>query len=332
MNKLLTIAAIAATAICGCTRAVTMTSTDDFTNEVYAPRYATGFRIYSPANDTTRLMLEVYRPDTLSIIIPEGGFRSLLCMSSTYVGALSAIGADSTVVAVSNREYICNPTVKALAAEAGYDGAMDYEAILAAKPELALIYGIGGRNPAEGKLDELAIPTVYIHDFEEQQPLGRAEWIVALGALCGRDARPAFNRIADSYKPSPGETGVMMNAPYQGTWFIAGKDNYMTRLVEDGGGKICARQPEGVSSRPIDLEEALPALAKAEIWLCPGMVSTAAEARRLAPKGNFSGEIWNQTPDFYESGASRPDLVIKELNRIFTSTAPDSMRYFVRLK
>lgn len=318
--------------MCGCTRTVTLTSTDDFTNEVYSPSYATGFRIYSPANDTTRLMLEVYRPDTMRIIIPEGGFGSLLCMSSTYVGALAAIGADSAVVAVSNREYICNPTVKSRAAEAGYDGAMDYEAILAAKPDLALIYGIGGRNPAESKFDELAIPTVYIHDFEEQQPLGRAEWIVALGALCGRDARSTFSKIADAYEPAAGETRVMMNAPYQGTWFIAGKDNYMTRLVEDGGGKICARQPEGVSSRPMDLEEALPALAHAEIWLCPGMVSTAAEARRLVPKGDFSGEIWNQTPDFCESGATRPDLVTKELNKIFTFSAPDSMRYFIRLK
>lgn len=304
----------------------------DFTKEAYSPRYATGFRLYSLPEDTTHLALEVYRPDTMRISIPRGGYRSLLCMSSTYVGALSVLGTDSMIVAASSKEYIVNKSVKTRAAEAGYEGAMDYEAILAAKPDIALIYGIGGRSSIEGKLEELSIPFVYINDFEEQDPLGRAEWIVALGALTGTDGKPIFTDIEKAYIPSVGDKRVMINAPYSGNWFIPGKGNYISKLISDAGGRICVNQASGAQSTPVDLEEALPALASAQIWLNPGQVNTLAEAQRLVPKGKFKADVWNQTPDFYESGASRPDLVLEELKQIFNGTASDSMRYFTRLR
>ncbi len=318
--------------MCACTRTINLTDTSAYTDEVYVPEYAGGFKVYSLPDDSTSLALEVYRPDTMRIAIPRGGYRSLMCMSSTYVGGLTALGADSLIVAVSGKDYLNNQTVKAKAAEAGYEGAMDYEAILAAKPDIALIYGIAGRSPIEDKLKELSIPIVYINDFEEQNPLGRAEWMVALGALAGIDGRARFTEIKKAYTPVGGETTVMINAPYSGNWFIPGRENYMSKLIADAGGQICVNQVSGTQSITIDLEKALPALASAQIWLNPGQVNTMAEAQRLVPKGKFNAAVWNQTSDFYESGASRPDLVLDELKQIFKGTAADSLRYFTRLR
>jgi len=329
MNKILPLLVVL---LCACTRVTHLEETTDFTREAYSPRYATGFRLYSLPDDTTRLALEVYRPDTMRIAIPRGGFRSLLCMSSTYVGALTELGTDSVIVAASCKDNIVNSAVKQRAAEAGYDGAMNYEAILSVKPDLALIYGIGGRSPIEAKLEELSIPYVYVNDFEEQSPLGRAEWIVALGALTGIDGKTKFGEITKAYVPAGGETAVMINAPYSGSWFIPGKGNYMSKLISDAGGRLIVEQEAGAESGTIDLEEALPALSEATIWLNPGQAATLAEARRFVPKGKFTAAVWNQTPDFYESGASHPDLVVEELKMIFKATAPDSLRYFRRLR
>ncbi|MCM1310812.1 MAG: ABC transporter substrate-binding protein [Bacteroides sp.] len=319
-------------ALCGCKNTPHCADAADFTQTVYEPEYATGFKIYSLPNDFGRQAVEIYRPDTMRIVVPEGGFKSVMCMSSTYVGALSQLGADSMIVAVSNRDYIVNPYVSHHAAEAGYEGAMDYEAILAAKPEVAMIYGIGGHSPIEAKLKELNIPYVYINDFEEQNPLGRAEWMVAIGALVGKDAAANFDAVKAAYCPTSGETMVMINAPYSGNWFIPGRDNYMSKLITDAGGKLSASQQAGAESTVIDLEEAIPALNNSQVWLNPGQAGSLADAQRLIPKARINAEVWNQTSDFYESGASRPDLVLDELKMIFSGTESDSLRYFVRLK
>lgn len=331
MNKLI-ISLFLVIGITACTRTVLIKSADDYTREIYTPRYANGFRIYSIPSDSSQLALEVYRPDTMRIAIPIGGFRSLLCMSSTYVGNLSYLGADSLIVAVSCRDYLNDTIVKNRAVEIGYEGAIDYEAILSVKPDIALIYGIGGHSSIEGRLEELSIPYVYINDFEEQNPLGRAEWMVALGALTGTDRQHCFSEIVDNYRPAEGNVSVMLNAPYSGAWFIPGRANYISRLISDAGGKICVNQQSGAESTTIDLEEAIPALAGAEIWLNPGQVSDLAAVKNLVPKAKVNAKVWNQTSDFFEYGAARPDLVLNELQQIFQGSASDSLRFFTRLK
>jgi len=319
-----------------CTHVVKTAQNDGYEREVYKPAYATGFVIRSQTNDTTMLQLEIYRPDTMRIAIPRGGFGRVLCMSSTYVGMLDAVGTSDRIVAVSGKEYLTNEKVRQHAVEAGFDGAMDYETILAAKPEIALIYGISGANPIAAKLEEISIPHVYINDFEEQDPLGRAEWMVALGALTGTDGRTTFSNIAkqynNRYKKGTGQTKVMINAPYGGNWFIPGRGNYMSRLIADAGGQICVEQADGEESQAIDIEQALPALSTADVWLNPGQADSRTDLHRLVPKARFDGAVWNQNPDFYESGAARPDLVRHELEMIFSGLGADTLHYFRKVE
>lgn len=330
MKKLLPI--ILLSALTGCSAVSTREEGGDYSRTAYEPRYAEGFRLMSLPTDTNALMLEVYRPDTLRLEIPKGGFRRLVCMSSTYVGSLSELGQAAKVVGVSGRDWLTNRKVAERAVEVGYDGAMDYETLLSAQPDLVLLYGIGGESPIAAKLDALGVKHVYINEFEEQKPLGRAEWAVALGALTDTDGRKAFAEVCRGYRPAEGETPVMLNAPYSGNWFIPGKENYMTRLLGDAGARVAAPQHEGVESKPIDMETALSSLAASELWLFPGQARNAGDVRMLAPKADFRGPIWNQTPDFYESGAARPDLVLKELQGIVSGAPADSLRYFFRIQ
>lgn len=304
----------------------------DYPHTFYSPAHTSSFSIRQSEADTTLLMLEVYKPDTMRVAIPAGGFSRLGCMSSTYVGMLDAVAADDKVVAASSKDYLTNARVKARAIEVGYEGAMDYESLIAANVDLMLIYGIGGESPLAAKFDELGIPYVYISDFEEQDPLGRAEWTVALAALAGVDARDFIKEVSADYQPMAGSVPVMINSPYGGSWFIPGRDSYMSRLIADAGGQLAVAQQPGAESKPVDMEVAVPALNAARIWLNPGQVTDAASARRLAPHAHFSGQIWNQTPDFYESGAAWPGRVLRELQLIMAGNAPEKMQYFVKLK
>lgn len=304
----------------------------EYTEIYYSPKYSESFQIRTNPNDSGRKLLEVYRPDTMSIVIPSGGFKSIVCLSSTYIGFLAEAEASERITGVSRIDLVTNPLVKTEAVEVGYDGAFDYEAILSANPDLILIYGINGPNVIADKLSELNIDYVYIHDFEEQHPLGRAEWLIALGALVDKDMRAKFSNIAAAYKPDGGDSSIMLNAPYGGAWFIPGTDNYMSRLINDAGGRINAPQPAGEKSQPIDMEVAIPALNSADVWLNPGQAATIIQAERLAPHADFHGPIWNQRPDFYESGAVRPDLVLEELKRIFHHDETKPFHYFKKLQ
>lgn len=330
MKNILYILLLTLLASCA-SRPVQEEDTSAYTAEFYTPEYAGGFALKCLPDDSTRLILEVYSPDTMRVAIPQGGFGSLACMSSTYVGMLRAAGGADRIVAVSRRDLLTDADVSSRSVEIGYEGAMDYESLLASGAELTLIYGVGGESAIAGKLAELGVPYIYITDFEEQDPLGRAEWMVALGALAGQDARQKFAAVAQAYKPAEGSVSVMVNAPYGGAWFMPGRSNYMSRLINDAGGRLTATQPEGVESKPIDMEIAIPALNSSAIWLNPGRVSSREEAERLVPHASFRGSIWNQTSDFFESGAARPDLVLRELQLIFNGLQADSLHYFHKL-
>ena len=321
----------------GCTNVVKKEQQHDiseFSATYFEPTYASGFRIKSLPDDSTSLMLEVFSPDTSRIIIPRGGFQRVVAMSSTYVAHLETAGRLDRLVGVSSPQYISAPAVRAMSLpDVGYDGAMNYEQLLAVKPELVMLYGVGGASPIVPKLEELGVPYVYVSDFSEQLPLGRAEWIVASGALVGKDMRPVFDDIKAAYMPTEGDKAIMINAPYGGAWFIPGADGYMSRLIADAGARIVAPQRSGSDSTPIDSEEALMALTKADLWLCPGGATNLAELELAVPKSRFKGDVWNQTADFYESGAVRPDSVLSELKMIFNGTVPaDSLRYFYKVK
>lgn len=286
----------------------------------YAPEYANGFALYTNGE---QVMLETYRPDTMRVVIPQGGFERMACMSSTYVGLLDAAGSTERIVAVSGKRFLCNKAVAERVAEVGYEGAMDYESLLAAAPDIVLIYGVGGKSAIASKLEQLGLNYVYIGDFEEQDPLGRAEWMVALGALAGQDVKQRFGKIAEAYAPSEGDARVMLNAPYGGAWFLPGKDGYMTRLIEDAGGTLAVTPVAGYESTPVDMERAVVAVSSSQFWLNSGGANVA--------HAEFAGEKWEQTRDFFESGAARPDMVLHELQAIFQGGAPDTLRYFKRI-
>lgn len=329
MNRLFII--ISAIFCIACARVDKQPGTEEFHEVYYEPQYASGFRIFSNGDDR---MLEVYSPDTARIVIPRNGFKRIVCMSSTYVAHLEEAGRLDRLVGASSPQYISSEKVREMKVpDVGYDGAMNYEQLLAVKPELVMLYGVGGPSPIVSKLEELDVPYVYISDFEEPTPLGRAEWVVATGALVGEDMRPAFESVVSAYRPVNDSVKVMINAPYSGSWFIPGRDGYMAKLLRDSGARLMVEEPGGVESRPVDSEKALYALSKAEVWLCPGGSTSLPELKVAVPKARFNGPVWNQTPRFYEDGSIHPDSVLGELKMIMHGTTPaDSMRYFYRLR
>jgi iron complex transport system substrate-binding protein len=271
--------------------------------------------------------------DTLTINEP---LHSIVCMSSSYIGFLDALGGDSVVTAVSGLAYVQDPEVLEQAVDVGYDAALDYETILKLRPDLVLTYAVSAAEPPYlQKLRDLGIRTAIIHEHLESHPLARAEYIKFFGLLTGRKelSDSLFVDIRDRYLSLVCETDtpqkVLVNIPYADQWYIPGGDNYMTRLISDAGGEVLGAVPGRFESSVISVEKAFEYAQKADFWLNPGWCSTKDQLRSVHPLfADFpviDKPVWNNTKQntpgggnaFWETGPARPDLILEDLRAIF---------------
>lgn len=319
--------------------------------DVYTPRYASGFEIKCDGDSVSGII--VNNPwqgaDKMTMTYRVGNpAQRIVAMSSTYVAMLESLGAVDRLVGVSGLDFINSEAVGARRSEiadVGYDTNVDFEKIVMLNPDVILLYGVNGPNPAEEKLKELGIPYIYLGDYVEESPLGKAEWVVAIGEIIGRrdEAVELFNRISDNYnalKDSVAQSDytpeIMVNAPYNDVWWVPSANNYMAQLIADAGGRYICDEITGNSSKSIDIEEAYMYMTEADIWLNPGQAVTMSQLAAMTPRFTdtrpfTSGNVYNNNlklsagggNDFYESGVMRPDLVLKDLIKLFHPTAFD---------
>jgi iron complex transport system substrate-binding protein len=306
--------------------------------------------------------------DTLTVISPYDGSRdttvlhacrSLVCMSSSHVGYLEAIGADSLVSAVSGVNFLADSAVRCRAVEIGYDSSPDYETIVRLQPDYVLLYAISSApTQALLKLKDLGIPVIVLHEHLEPHPLGRAEYVKLFGQLagCPEKADSVYSEVRNNYlaltmsseiilSQALASTGsspakVLLNIPYGDQWYIPGSDNYLYRLISDAGGTILGAT-EGVQSSVISVEKAYELSREADFWLHPGWCTTKAELAGVHPLfAHFpvlQKPVWNNTAQatpgggnaFWETGPARPDLILQDLVSIFTASPTDSLTYYI---
>ena len=353
--------AIAVVTICMCVGCGSQNSatTSQFAKVAYAPHHASGFVIAEDEAHNT--LIRVTRPwqgdalveQRLVIFANEeqaknysgqyivGAAERVVCMSSSPVAMLDAIGAVNAIVGVSGKDYIINPAIVAndSVVDVGYDSNIDYEALVALRPDVVLMYGVTAENSAvTQKLRELDIPYLYLGDYTEQSPLGKAEWVVAIAEIvgCREHGEALFASIVERYEAVrttvavEDKPKVMFNLPYQDVWYMPSDDSYMVQLVEDAGGEYIYKgeNPTG-GSRGISLEEALHLVGRADRWLNVGQVSSLEELQGMAPHFMASGvvargEVYNNNrirsqgggSDFWESAIVRPDVVLQDLVNI----------------
>lgn len=264
----------------------------------------------------------------------EAPVRSLVCMSTSYIGFLAEIGAEDAATGVSGLRYVTCPAVRERAAEVGYEAAPDYERILSLQPDLVITYTVSSVLPAYIlKLRSLGIPVLILYEHLEPHPLGKAEYVKLFGALTGRCARAdsAFAAVAARYESLalpediPDRKKALVNIPYGDQWYVPGEANYLSRLVRDAGGEILGAEPGSGQSSIISVEKAYRMSQEADYWLHPGLCRTKAELRAAHPlfgdfpvleKGVYNN-ILRADPgggnDFWESGAMHPEWILEDL-------------------
>ena len=351
----------------------------DFSEPLYTPSEASGFSItgkdgsqsslitvsnpWQGADSVASRLFIARAGDEAPLSFPgqvlDGEADRIAVTSSTHVAMLDALGAADRIVAVSGIDYINNSDVQRRRddiADIGYEGNFDYEALLASDPDIVLLYGVNGASSMEGKLRELEIPYVYIGDYVEESPLGKAEWMVPIAEIIGEREKGAetydaiatrYNalkkRVADTAVDAP---SVMLNVPYGDSWFMPSADSYMARLIHDAGADYVYKKQTGNTSMPIDLEEAYTLASQADFWLNTDRMESLSVLAEKCPKFKDTralrnGYVYNNTRranpaggnDFFESAVVNPDILLRDLAAIFhPELSSDSLVYYRKLK
>ena len=373
----LAVVALCAIVVAACGRK--SVSLEDFDKPVYMLEYASGFDIQG-ADSKQSVLLTVTNPwqgaDGIAVQlfiardgetapegfdgqVLEGDAERIVAMSSTHIAMLDAIGEVDRVVGVSGIDYISNPDIQARRdriGDVGYEGNINYELLLSLDPDLVLLYGVNGASGMEPKLRELGIPFLYVGDYLEESPLGKAEWLVVLSEVVGKRAEGEkvfaeipvrYNalkqRVAENTLDAP---SVMLNMPYGDSWFMPSTESYAVRLIKDAGGDYIYKKNMGNASTPIDMEEAYLLASAADLWLNVGMASTLGEVKAACPKFVDTrcfrnGYVYNNNActnaaggnDYFESAVVHPDLLLRDLVKIFhPELVEEPFVYYKRLK
>lgn len=350
-------------------------SIDDFSEVAYTPQHATGFHICQDDNKNT--LLRVTRPwqgdnieeQYLAIFADAeaaahyegqhiiGAAKRIVCMSTSHIAMLDALGLSDRIVGVSGKQYVMNEAIanNPDVADVGYDSNLNYELLVTLRPDIVLMYGVSAENSAvTAKLRSLNIPYIYLGDYTELSPLGKAEWIVAIAEIAGcreagiayiEDVAERYNAVRSNVTRSLTPKHVMLNTPYEDVWYMPSDDSYLVRLIEDAGGTYIYKgiNPTG-GSRGISLEEAYRLVSKADLWLNVGQCRTMDDLANSAPHFMATdvvkrGDVYNNNrrqtaaggSDFWESAIVRPDVVLSDIAKIIAGDDTD-LYYHRRLK
>ena len=348
-----------------------------FSEVIYSPTHATGFEIRGCEEGNSTLIV-VKNPwqgaddvEQMLLIDRDGTFNTsgtdiqridhdakrIICMSSSYVAMLSTIGKQEAIAGVSGINFISDKYVVANSdkiGDVGYDNNINYEMVVALNPDLVLLYGVMGASGMESKLRELGIPYLYLGEYVESSPLGKAEWMVAVGEITGaRDkAVEIFSTISERYTALATEVSlaakeckqVMLNTPYRDSWFIPSEQNYIARIIRDAGGEPFTIAGTGNSSQPIDIEQAYIWASEADVWLNVGACNSLEELIRQNPKfadvkavrekrvyNNNARQTTQGGSDFWESGVVHPDVILQDLVTILQGNEGE-LYYYKQLK
>lgn len=271
--------------------------------------------------------------------------QKVVCLSTTHIGFLDALGGISSIVGLSGSAYLSNSEVKKGVAEnrirdVGYERGLNYEMIVQMKPDVVFAYGVGSEISAQiNKLHDLGIPVVLVGEYLEQSPLAKAEWIKFFGAFYQKEelADSLFEKMKNNYKAIRSsiakvveKPAVLTGFPFKDTWWMAGGQSNLAVLIDDAGGKFLWKENPSMEAFPVSLEAVFLRAAKADFWINCGSVNRLDELIAYDPR--FSqlpvlkrSQVYNNNlrstsgggNDYWESGVVHPDLILSDLVKIF---------------
>ena len=295
--------------------------------------------------------------DAYDAIIPIP-VNSLVATSTTHIPALESLGVADRLVGFPDTRYISSPYTRkridsGQVTDIGRNEAINTEITLALKPEVVFGFSINGENPTYQTLKQAGIPTVYVGDWTEDSPLGKAEWIKFYAPFFGmeEEADKEFATVEKAYEKArelagkaPERPSAISGALYKDVWYLPAGDSWAAQFLEDAGADYLWKDNPGSGSLSLSVEAVLEKGRDAAVWVSPSQYtsySDLAEGSRhykqfrafkekqvytfARSKGPTGGLL------YYELAPAKPQEVLLDLIAIFhPELLPDRELYFFK--
>lgn len=284
-------------------------------------------------------------PDSLkqftTIPVP---IKSIVVTSTTHIPSLEMLGVENTLIGFPNTDYISSEKTRKLidagkVREIGKNENLNTEVLIDMAPDVIISFSLNNSNPTLTNLQKSGLKVILNGDWTEQSPLGKAEWIKFFGALYGLDskANTLFSEIEKEYnttlalaKKATTKPTVLSGAMFQDQWWVPQGESWAALFLQDAQSEYLWKDSKGTGSLKLPFENILEKAQDAEFWVAPGDFSSLQQMSDSNPHYNQFASFKNKKvysygvnkgakggTVYFELSPTRPDLVLKDLIKIF---------------
>ncbi|TRX55534.1 ABC transporter substrate-binding protein [Fulvivirga sp. M361] len=285
-------------------------------------------------------------PDTLlGRRVIQTPVERFVCTSTTHLPGIDMLGVTDRLVGFPSLQLVSSKHVKQRAKEGkvvdlGRDYNLNTELAIELSPEVVMIFTLDGNYKHLSPLEKMGSNIVLNSDYLENTPLGRAEWIKFFGLLFRQEqvADSIFNGIETQYNEvittvnaiEKDEPTSFCGINYKGVWYMPGGDSWMGKFLRDARSSYLWKEDTSTGSLELSFETVYDRAQDADIWINAHSFTSLQQLgdndeRYKAFNAYKNKMVYNSNArvtkaggnDYYESGYSRPDIVLKDLAKIF---------------
>ena len=283
-------------------------------------------------------------PDSLKnntiIAIP---IQSIVVTSTTHIPSLEMLDVEKTLVGFPNLKYVSSEKVRALidakkVKELGNNQSLNTEVIIDLQPDVIIGYGLDNNNPTLDNLIKSGLKVMLNGDWNEQTPLGKAEWIKFFGALYDKQeqANELFSKIEKDYlntieiaKKATTKPSILAGDIFEGKWYMPSGTSWGSLILKQANSNYLWQESTGTGSLSLSFETVFEKAKNADVWITSGQFSALKQMTDSNPHySQFKAFKTNNVYSFaskkgktggilyYELAPNRPDIVLKDLVKI----------------
>lgn len=282
--------------------------------------------------------------------------KRIICLSSTQLTYFFALDKIDDIVAINSSRHLTHKGMNARidsgrVKKIGKEGHFDIERIASLDPDVIFIspFKRGGYDV----LKSLGYPLVPMAAYEEETPLGRAEWVKMMAAFINQEekADSLFGGIKNRYEALKKMAANVESHPSifsgklrSGTWYVPGGDSFYAHYFKDAGADYVIKNDKK-AAYPLDFETMYFKAAQADYWrlLLPEPIGynkkalASEDARYTDFKAFKTGNIIAcniREKPYYEQNAMKPDVILADyIHWLHPELLPDYQpEFYERLK
>ncbi|TAJ12733.1 iron ABC transporter substrate-binding protein [Marinilabiliaceae bacterium JC017] len=324
-------------------------------DSVFIPEYAKGFSIeyhkgfkvvnindpWGDPNKVETYYLAKSKERLPDITIVANSFiktpvKKWVPFSSTMISHADRLNVLNTVTGVAEPEYISDPYIKRRVStgqirNVGMAMSPDIEVIYYLAPDFIMVSPFKDNHYATMRQGN--IPIVTNGDYMEHSPLGRAEWLILVGAFFNKEQKAQlmfkgiearYNELKEAMCNMEKQKSVFTGYLFQGIWDTPAGESYMARFFNDAGANYIYAHTKGTGSLALDFETLYDKAATSDYWILivnyPGEFSYQALAemdhryKDFAAFKNRKVICTNASHSLYfEKGLLEPEVVLNDL-------------------